>query len=57
VSWLKQVRLLDDQKRQEQALRTKGYNDGYSGRSATLFNAVYQAAWRRGRQAREQDER
>jgi len=57
VSWLKQVRLLDDQKRQEQALRTKGYEDGYHGRAATLRNAVYQQAWRRGRQAREQDER
>jgi len=57
MSWLKQVRVRDDQKRQDQALRVKGYDDGYHGRPATEFNAVYQAAWRRGREAREQDER
>jgi hypothetical protein len=54
VTWLKQVRLRDDQKRQEQALRIKGYDDGYHGREASLRDAIYQASWRRGREAREQ---
>lgn len=33
--------------------RTKGYDDGYAGRPAASTNATYQAAWRRGREARE----
>lgn len=33
--------------------RQRGYDDGYAGRPAASSLAVYQAGWRRGREARE----
>ena len=56
MSWLSQARARDDEKRREQDQRQQGWNDGYAGRPATSPEAVYQVAWRRGRQARENDE-
>jgi len=53
MTWRTAARARDDHKRQDRALRVQGYDDGYAGRPATSTAAVYQAAWRRGRQARE----
>ena len=43
-------------KKAEQALRTRGYDDGYAGRVAVSVNAHYQSAWRRGREAAFRDQ-
>ena len=53
MTWRTAARRADDLKRRDRWLRVQGYDDGYAGRPASSTVAVYQAAWRRGRQARE----
>lgn len=50
------IKLRGEVKQQEQFLRRKGYSDGLAGRPASLRHAHYQAAWRRGREARDREE-
>lgn len=47
------IRLRDERAKREQKARTDGYRDGLNGRTATRPDAVYQQAWRRGREARQ----
>jgi hypothetical protein len=34
------------------AMRERGYLDGRAGKPAAFVDAIYQASWRRGREAR-----
>lgn len=47
------IRLRDEAAKRGQKLRTDGYRDGLNGRPAARRDAVYQQAWRRGREARQ----
>jgi hypothetical protein len=51
VTFNRTIRLRDDAHRRDQQARTDGYRDGLNGRPAARPDAVYQQAWRRGREA------
>jgi hypothetical protein len=53
VTFSRTIRLRDDLARRDQQARTDGYRDGLNGRPAARRDAVYQQAWRRGREARQ----
>jgi len=36
----------------DRAMRTRGYDDGVAGKPAAFKDAIYQASWRRGQEAR-----
>lgn len=51
------LRTQEDIRQRERFYRERGFEDGYANRPAASQEAVYQAAWRQGRAAREADKR